>query len=270
MQANDSRGQETPARRTTRLCTDGGTTTVYRTTGQHRNNRALHTDRDCPLLSKARSVDTREVETVEDDRLCPYCAGDEDWNQSDDDDWGYQRALAEAADVDGKIVTDGGTITACPECESASIKRRVPQKPISPDTQTHRWYCNACGVWFDEPIERAPRSDSTTLCGVAADLDAADPDAIPDGGSRLRSKADANTGRLSVAGVVGWPTGTEEYVDLGERLDDELPAPDRSEQERHARQAAHSLVAWSSRAGLDPGLVLGSVCAELPRGGDSA
>ena len=51
---------------------------------------------------------------------------------------------------------------------------------------------------------------------------------------------------------------------------EELPEPDRAEQERRARQAATSLVAWSSRAGIDPAAVLDEVREGLPRtdGGD--
>ncbi|WP_251342405.1 hypothetical protein [Haloplanus halophilus] len=45
----------------------------------------------------------------------------------------------------------------------------------------------------------------------------------------------------------------------------ELPAPDRREQERRARQAARSLVAWCERAGFDPVLVLASERESVPR-----
>lgn len=222
---------------------------------------------------------------------------------------GLAGQLARADPDDGDLVTDGGTVEACPECDTAAIERRTPAKAGSPAWQTHRWYCRNCGASFDEPVERAPITSTTTLSGLAADLDAADPDVIPDGGARLRSKADANTGELSRTGVVGWPKPEKEYVDLvtllkediqtdggrprrdqivaavlegrgrpSDRLRDGLradgrglPDPDRSEQARRARQAATSLIAWSRQADIDPAAVLDEVRDGLPRadGGDA-
>jgi len=473
MSDHNSRGQESPDRPTQRLRTDGGTTTYYVATGRHGQHRTFHTDQNCPALDRATGVRTREREHVPEDQLCPRCVGEEYWNQGGND-WSYQKVIAEEAGVDGDIVTDGGTITVCPECDEAAISRRVPDHPMSPDSSTTEWYCLNCQASFDDPIEREPRGpgsrsglagelaradpddlvtdggeeivyvaaksdgstavlhtdqscphlkrtrkvvekprsvypDDSDLCerclgdvpetggdnsGPWERLDAAEPDDLatdggvpdpdafrmptvaeldamrvakglsqrelsrragceqsrfctilnkdidphastlrtflavlqdaepraddeiertgpkpepssnadpdpddfellsaqlhhsppdavgedprppererddglrPDGG-RLRSKADANTGRLSVAGVVGWPTTTEEYVDAASLVaDDGLPEPDRAEQERRARQTATSLVAWCRRAGLDPGLVLASVREELPR-----
>jgi transcriptional regulator with XRE-family HTH domain len=452
-------------------------TTIFRALGRHGRDRHQHTDRDCPLLAKAKSTTATDVESIDEERLCPYCAGDDEWNQSDDDDWSYQRAIAEQAGVDGEIVTDGGTVLACPHCDGARLRtvqhnpvggwpegegshyckdcaehvdpverdpyqagrprnglakrladaepddlvtdggqdvvyvaakstggsgvvvhtdpgchqlscaRKILERPA--DAYPGREVCSVCrgevasantnpnGPWqqleaadpddlvtdggvpdpdafrlptiteldamrtalnlgqrelsrradlepsrfnhilhndvdphastlrafldvlqdadpqTDDEIERTgPKPEPSTTAGhdpedfelLSAKLHHSPPDAVgedprppererdseirTDGGERLRSKADANTGQLSVAGVVGWPTRTEEYVDLGDRLEDDgdgLPEPDRSEHDRRARQAANSLVAWASRAGLDPGLVLASVREDLPR-----
>jgi len=137
---------------------------------------------------------------------------------------GLAGELARAQDEE-ELRTDGGLITACPECESASIKRRTPAKPES-SGQGYRWYCNACGHHFDEPIERE-RECEPQLSGVAADLDAADPDAIPDGGSvmtwdheecphedcdgELQQQGDANVMCLSCEDVWGHHKNDEEH-----------------------------------------------------------
>jgi hypothetical protein len=243
-------------------------TTYYIATSRHGDQRTYHCDDDCPALDRATGVTTREREDIPEDRACPRCVDpDPEWNQGDDNDWSYQKALAREAGVDSEIVTDGGTLTACPACDSTAIKRRTPQKLDSPAHQTHDWVCLDCDARFDEPVEREPKSQAG-LSGTVAALDAADPDAIPDGGETLRSKAEMNTGRLSVAGVVGWPKPEKEYVDLGEELGDELPAPDRTEHERRARQSATSVAAWSRRAGVDPRAVIDEAWAELSRDGD--
>jgi transcriptional regulator with XRE-family HTH domain len=372
-------------------------TTYYIATSRHGDQRTYHCDDGCPALDRATGVTTRERDAIPEDRACPRCVDpDPEWNQGDDNDWGYQRALAREAGVDSEIVTDGGTIDACPECEAGAIERRTPAKAASPSSQTNRWYCRKCQTSFDEPVEREPKKSATSLSGTVAALDAADPDAIPDGGvpdpdafdiptvadldairvakglsqrdlsrragceqsrfntilnkdidphvstirafltvlqeaeprdddeiertgpkpspspnadrdpdefellsaqldhsppdavgedprpperdrddglrsdggETLRSKAEMNTGRLSVAGVVGWPKAEKEYVDLGEELDDELPEPDRAEHERRARQSATSVAAWSRRAGVDPRAVIDEAWAELSRDGD--
>jgi transcriptional regulator with XRE-family HTH domain len=452
-------------------------TTYYVATNRHGQKRTFHTDRDCPALDRATGVRTRDRESIPDEQTCVRCRDEAYWNQGGSD-WSYQNALREAADdeeselvTDGgtvlacpncdsarlttvqhnlwggepagegshyckdcnthvdpveresyrsdsprrglakrladadpdDLVTDGGTITVCPECDTPQIRRRTPDHPASASSSTKRWYCLNCQRSFDEPDERAPQATTGARSGLARKLDEADPgdlvtdggvpdpdafqmptitdldamrtalnlgqrelsrraglepsrfnhilhndvdphastlraflgvlqDAEPrtddeieragpkpepspnadhdpddyellsaqlhhsppdavgedprppererdeglrtDGGERLRSKADANTGALTATGVVGWPTEEKEYVDLGERLNDgdALPDPDRSEQARRARQAAHSLVAWSRRADLDPGDVLAEVREGLPRtdGGEKA
>jgi len=71
----------------------------------------------------------------------------------------------------------GDVVEACPECESARLRRRTPDHPASPAHQTHRWNCVDCGLSFDDPVER-PRRQPGARSGLARELVDADPDAI--------------------------------------------------------------------------------------------
>jgi hypothetical protein len=69
------------------------------------------------------------------------------------------------------------TVTVCPECDSARIRRRTPEHPSSPDHQTNQWACLDCPARFDEPNER-PKQTPGGRAGLAGQLVDADPDAI--------------------------------------------------------------------------------------------
>jgi len=69
------------------------------------------------------------------------------------------------------------TVTVCPECDSASIRRRTPSHPSSRATQTHLWACLDCTAGFDEPAERVKKNRGGRP-GLAGRLVDADPDAI--------------------------------------------------------------------------------------------
>jgi len=69
------------------------------------------------------------------------------------------------------------TVTACPECGSARIRRRNPEHPSSPETQTNDWACLDCPAHFDEPDER-PMQTPGGRHGLAKRLVEADPDAV--------------------------------------------------------------------------------------------
>lgn len=84
-----------------------------------------------------------------------------------------------------RLLTDGGQITACPECDSPSIKPRNPGKPSSPPSHTTNWYCNNCGAQFDEAVERA-REHRPGRRGLAGKLARAEPDdLVTDGGREV-------------------------------------------------------------------------------------
>jgi hypothetical protein len=244
---------------------------------------------------------------------CQYCAG-EFGGSGDHQGHATVDALDDAAP---DALPDGGTEIVwtastgagqsidtyhtdrdCPSLGAANtIVER--ERNVLPDRATH---CLVCQDRLDEHEYDPDWSYQAALRDHNAE------DLVTDGGARFRSKADANTGELSRAGVVNWPKPEKEYVDLvqllkadiqtdggrlrhdhivaavlegrrrpSDRLRDGiradgsgLPGPDRSEQERRARQAATSLVAWSRRAEVDPASVLQAVRDGLPRtdGGD--
>jgi len=75
----------------------------------------------------------------------------------------------------------GETVTACPECDNARIRRRNPSHASSRPSQTHKWACMECGAHFDEPVER-PMQTPGGRRGLAKRLLEADPDDV--GGQR--------------------------------------------------------------------------------------
>jgi hypothetical protein len=98
------------------------------------------------------------------------------------------------------------TITACPECDSCSIKPRNPGKPSSPPSHTTNWYCNECGAQFDEPVERARHTKAGGRSGLARDLvEAESGDLVTDGGQP--------THRLHVDNVEGDRAATVEITE---------------------------------------------------------
>jgi len=85
--------------------------------------------------------------------------------------------------AENNAVTDGGTLTVCPECDCTTIERRTnaPDGPTSDGT----WYCVACGIHFDEPNKRAPKGKQHVNRGYAKHLDQMAPDdLVTDGGGR--------------------------------------------------------------------------------------
>jgi len=49
-------------------------------------------------------------------------------------------------------MTDEETITACPECDSGRLRRRVT------DQKEHRYKCKDCSHTFNEPVERCRKA----------------------------------------------------------------------------------------------------------------
>jgi ribosomal protein L37AE/L43A len=91
--------------------------------------------------------------------------------------------FAPEGDDHGEPITDGGTLTVCPDCDCSTIERRTdaPDGPTSDGT----WYCVACGIYFEEPAERAPNGAQNVNRGYAKHLDRMDPgDLVTDGGGR--------------------------------------------------------------------------------------
>ena len=69
------------------------------------------------------------------------------------------------------------TVTACPECDSANIQRRVNRHEQS---NAARWYCRHCGVKFGEPVEReAHTPGGPKRTGLPRQLLDMDPDEVP-------------------------------------------------------------------------------------------
>jgi len=91
--------------------------------------------------------------------------------------------FAPEGDDHGEPITDGGTLTVCPECDCTTIERRTdaPDGPTADGT----WYCVACGIYFEEPNERAPTGNQNITVGYAKHLDRIAPDdLVTDGGGR--------------------------------------------------------------------------------------
>jgi tRNA(Ile2) C34 agmatinyltransferase TiaS len=61
------------------------------------------------------------------------------------------------------------TVDACPECDGTSGLFSLSAGGFG---------CRECGARFDEPETRAPRGNTNTRHGLAADLAAADPDEV--------------------------------------------------------------------------------------------
>jgi hypothetical protein len=294
------------------LIPDGGEEIVWVRARKSGDRNVFHTDRDCSALNRAESITTKPRRVLWNGVTeCSYCAGE---FTGADDHQGHATvdALDDAApdalpDGGAEVVwtasTGGGesidtyhTDRDCPSLGSAnSVIER--ERDLLPDRATH---CLVCQDRLDD------REYDPDWSYQAALRDHNSEDLVTDGGARLRSKAEANTGELSRAGVVNWPKPEKEYVDLvqllkadiqtdggrlrhdhvvaavlegrrrpSERLRENLradgsglPEPDRSEQERRARQAATSLLAWSRRAGVDPAVVLNEVRDGLPRADD--
>lgn len=76
-----------------------------------------------------------------------------------------------------EIAPDGGTVDACPECDSTRIRTLVDH-PIRGEDADHDHLCQDCGHTFDDPVERAPHRDRPPRHGLAGDLAEADPSDI--------------------------------------------------------------------------------------------
>jgi len=93
---------------------------------------------------------------------------------------------ANGDDPNPRPVADGGTVTACPECDGTNIHPRAnglgARREGDSDAQ---WRCYECKARFDEPVERAPKATGPGPgnSGLAKTLADADKDAIPDGGA---------------------------------------------------------------------------------------
>jgi hypothetical protein len=292
------------------LVPDGGEEVVWVRTHTSGSRTAYHTDRECPALARARSIRSLGRSMLRDDLSeCAFCTGEAGTNDNGSHDTvdaldaaapdalpdGGTEIIWTASTGAGESIDTYHTDRECPSLGSAnSIVER--ERDLLPDRATH---CQVCQDRLDDREFDPDWSYQAALREHNAE------DLVTDGGARLRSKADANTGELSPAGVVNWPKPEKEYVDLvqllksdirtdggrrrpdhvvaavlegrrrpSERLRENLradgsglPEPDRSEQERRARQAATSLLAWSRLAGVDPDQVLESVRKGLPGGG---
>jgi len=166
---------------------------------------------------------------------------------------GGRRGLAgQLADPDvgdpGDLVTDGGDPVA-----STGGGRHAPAMAGSTTPErTYAHYCDEVGSTVYAPRRRCPYE-----CYRDDDVDRGD-GVETDGGRPRRDQI--------VAAVLEGRQRPSDRLRESIRTDGgELPTPDRSEQERRARQSATSLVAWSRRAGVDPGVVLNSVREGLPR-----
>jgi DNA-directed RNA polymerase subunit RPC12/RpoP len=73
--------------------------------------------------------------------------------------------------------------TACPECGSAEIRCEGAPAYHNDGQTDGRYRCGDCGAAFDEPARRERTSQTSANAGtVAATLEGADPDVVPDGG----------------------------------------------------------------------------------------
>jgi ribosomal protein L37AE/L43A/DNA-binding PadR family transcriptional regulator len=75
------------------------------------------------------------------------------------------------------LETDGGqeTTTACPNCDSARLTRRVKTN------LRKRWRCKDCEARFDEAVERVSENTNQSTHGPARRLEQMDPDDLGDG-----------------------------------------------------------------------------------------
>lgn len=80
-------------------------------------------------------------------------------------------------------MTQNDLIQACPECGAGStaIYRRTTHNKQAPGTPDGEWYCRECKQAFDEPHEREREHPANITHGLAATLDALDPDDVSGG-----------------------------------------------------------------------------------------
>jgi hypothetical protein len=98
-----------------------------------------------------------------------------------------QRALVEDDDLRDELgLDDDEAVTACPDCESASIEYHAGTA-FGGEPASAPWTCQDCGEAFEAPIERSPERESGSCRhGPAKSLVDADPDDIrTDGGVDL-------------------------------------------------------------------------------------
>jgi|GEM_PF-6164642 len=164
------------------LVTDGGEEVVFIAAKAGGGTGILHTSQSCPHLKRARKVFKKPRSAYPDDRaICERCRGV--ISSAGGDNSGPWEQLAEADPDD--LVTDGGTIPVCPECDSHDIRQRMSGSignSTAPDAAT--WKCQVCGHAFDDPIERAPEQSQKPRYGPARELFEANPDdLVTDGGA---------------------------------------------------------------------------------------
>ncbi|MDZ7701789.1 MAG: hypothetical protein U5J98_06820 [Halobacteriales archaeon] len=83
--------------------------------------------------------------------------------------------VQEDSDDEQELVTDGGTVQACPECDATEISVRTGRMVGS---RAPTWHCPICGADFDEPERRPTRSPGGsasrpggTTAAALADMD---------------------------------------------------------------------------------------------------
>ncbi|WP_227015548.1 hypothetical protein [Haloarcula sp. JP-L23] len=75
-------------------------------------------------------------------------------------------------DVDDQLVTDGGQdmVTCCPHCQATQFFAVNGSHVGEPARHDDDYCCGRCGETFDDPDERARRSDTDTRRGLAGKL----------------------------------------------------------------------------------------------------
>jgi len=72
--------------------------------------------------------------------------------------------------------------TACPYCDSTSIKRNCvgdsPDRPGNASDDPDAWRCIECGRGFDDPKSREREHETETRKGLAGRLARAEPDDV--------------------------------------------------------------------------------------------
>jgi len=83
-----------------------------------------------------------------------------------------------------EVRADGGWVTCCPDCDSSQI-RVGSSSTINRDEPLPQYHCHDCDARFDEPAERRRQTTTSANSGTAAAaLEAAEPDVVPDGGTK--------------------------------------------------------------------------------------
>ncbi|WP_276258101.1 hypothetical protein [Haloglomus litoreum] len=84
------------------------------------------------------------------------------------------------------LVTDGGTVTCCPRCDSTNIRCNAGGVAFGGEPAADRWTCQDCSHGFAEPRERDDEGESGHCRHGAAKalLDADADDLVTDGGVR--------------------------------------------------------------------------------------